>query len=233
MGGRCTINSTLDVNNSTGIYATLYVGGTTLLNNITTINSSLNVSGFTTLKNITTINSSLNVSGFTTLYNTTTINSSLYVSGFTTLNNTTTINSSLYVSGFTTLNNITTSNSSLNVSGTTKLNNITTINSTLDIVNKTTAQDLQVRGIFTLPVNNWIIDNNPNLTNNQRIYFDNGAKTHVRSGGISSSPLLDGFSFTNGQAGTDLLNIDGLGNSTQLGKLLISGITCTSTLNCH
>ena len=28
-----------------------------------------------------------------------------------------------------------------------------------------------------------------------------------------------------------LLNIDGSGNSTQFGTLLISGITCTSTLN--
>jgi hypothetical protein len=119
----------------------------------------------------------------------------------------------------------------LNVSGTTRLNNTTTINSTLDVVNKTTTQDLQVRGILTLPVNNWIIDNNSNVTNNQRIFFDSGAKTYFKSGGTSTSPLLDGFIFRNGQAGTDLLNIDGSGNSTQLGTLLVRGITCMSTLN--
>jgi hypothetical protein len=119
----------------------------------------------------------------------------------------------------------------LNVSGTTTLNNNTTINSTLDVVNKTTTQDLQVKGILTLPVNNWIIDNYSNVTNNQRMYFDSGAKTYFRSGGTSASPLLDGFIFRNGQAGTDLLNIDGSGNSTQLGTLLVKGITCMSTLN--
>ena len=135
------------------------------------------------------------------------------------------------VSGLTTLNNTTTINSSLNVSGTTTLNNTTTINSSLDVVNKTTTQDLQVKGILTLPVNNWIIDNNSNVTNNQRIFFDSGAKTYFKSGGTSTSPLLDGFIFRNGQAGTDLLNIDGSGNSTQLGTLLVKGITCMSTLN--
>ncbi len=55
--------------------------------------------------------------------------------------------------------------------------------------------------------------------------------TYFKSGGTSTSPLLDGFIFRNGQAGTDLLNIDGLGNSTQLGTLLVNGITCRSTLN--
>jgi hypothetical protein len=63
------------------------------------------------------------------------------------------------------------------------------------------------------------------------MYFDSGAKTYFRSGGTSTSPLLDGFIFRNGQAGTDLLNIDGLGNSTQLETLLVKGITCMSTLN--
>ncbi len=91
----------------------------------------------------------------------------------------------------------TVSKSSLNVSGTTTLNNNTTINSTLDVVNKTTTQDLQVRGILTLPVNNWIIDSNSNVTNNQRMYFDSGAKTYFKSGGTSTSPLLDGFILKN------------------------------------
>jgi len=220
-----TINFNID--SSTNYYPNIC----TINSTETKINNSLNVSGITKLNNITTINSSLNVSGLTTLNNTTTINSSLNVSGLTTLNNTTTINSSLNVSGTTRLNNTTTINSSLNVSGTTTLNNNTTINSTLDVVNKTTTQDLQVKGILTLPVNNWIIDSNSNVTNNQRMYFDSGAKTYFKSGGTSTSPLLDGFIFRNGQAGTDLLNIDGSGNSTQLGTLLVRGITCMSTLN--
>jgi hypothetical protein len=63
------------------------------------------------------------------------------------------------------------------------------------------------------------------------MFFDSGAKTYFRSGGTSTSPLLDGFIFRNGQAGTDLLYIDGSGNSTQLGTLLVEGITCMSTLN--
>ncbi len=52
-----------------------------------------------------------------------------------------------------------------------------------------------------------------------------------KSGGTSTSSLLDGFVFRHGPAGTDLLNIDGSGNSTQLGRLLVNGITCSSTLN--
>jgi hypothetical protein len=47
----------------------------------------------------------------------------------------------------------------------------------------------------------------------------------LRSGGISTSPLLDGFIFRNGHAGTNLLNIDINGNSTQLGRLLVNRIT--------
>ncbi len=66
------------------------------------------------------------------------------------------------------------------------------------------------------------------MTNNQRIYFDNGAKTYFKGCGTS---ILDGFLFRNGQAGTDLLNLDGGGNSTQLGRLLVNVITCTSSLN--
>ena len=53
------------------------------------------------------------------------------------------------------------------------------MNSTLNIVNKTTAQDLQVKGILALPVNNWIIDNDSNVTNNPRIYFDSGTKKRI------------------------------------------------------
>ncbi len=60
-------------------------------------------------------------------------------------------------------------------------------------------------------MNSWIIDSNTNVLNDQRIYFDNAAKTYFRSCGISTSPLLDGFIFRNG-AGTDILNIDGNGN---------------------
>jgi hypothetical protein len=50
----------------------------------------------------------------------------------------------------------------------------------LDVVNKSNVQDLQIRGVLTLPVYNWIIDNNSNITNNQRMYFDSGAKTYFR-----------------------------------------------------
>ena len=46
------------------------------------------------------------------------------------------------------------------------------------------------------------------------IYFDNGAKAYFQSGGTSTSPLLDWFIFRNGQAGTDLLNVDDSDNST-------------------
>ncbi len=64
---------------------------------------------------------------------------------------------------------------------------------------------------------------------NQRIYFDNGAKTYFKSCGTFISPLLDCFIFRNGRAGTDLLNIYGSGNSTQLGRLLVNGITCCAS----
>ncbi len=46
---------------------------------------------------------------------------------------------------------------------------------------KTTTQELQVNGVLKLPNNNWIIDSNKNLTNNQKIYFDNGAKTYFKA----------------------------------------------------
>ena len=104
--------------------------------------------------------------------------------------------------------------SSLNVSGTATLNNTT------------------IKGVISFPSNQWITDSNINVYVNQRIYFDNGAKTYFRSGGTSTTPLLDGFIFRNGQAGTDLLNIDGSGNSTQLGSLLVGGAsTYVSSLN--
>ena len=104
--------------------------------------------------------------------------------------------------------------SSLNVSGTATLNNTT------------------IKGVISFPSNQWITDSNTNVYVNQRIYFDNGAKTYFRSGGTSTTPLLDGFIFRNGQAGTDLLNIDGSGNSTQLGSLLVGGAsTYVSSLN--
>ena len=121
--------------------------------------------------------------------------------------------------------------STLNISGNATLNNATTLNSTLNISGKTTTQDLKVNGILTLPVNNWIIDSN--LTSNQRIYFDNGAKTYFKSCGTSTSPLLDGFIFRNG-AGTDLLNIDGngtiVGNGTALTNLNYNAIINKPTL---
>jgi hypothetical protein len=57
------------------------------------------------------------------------------------------------------------------------------------------------------------------------------SSSYFKSGGTSTSPLLDGFIFRNGQAGNDLLNIDGSGNSTQLGTLLVNGISCISALS--
>jgi len=95
-----------------------------------------------------------------------------------------------------------------------------TISGTLNITGKTSPTDLQVRGILTLPVNNWIIDSNTNLTSNQRIYFDNGAKTYFRSCGTSASPSLDGFVLRNGP-GTDLLTIDGNGAAVLLSTLIV------------
>ena len=174
----------------------------------------------------------MNVSGITKLNGATTCMGTLNVQGniigngtaLTNLNYNAISNPPTIVS----FNNPGTFVSTLNISGNTTSNNATTLNSTLNISGKTTTQDLQVNGILKLPVNNWIIDSN--LTSNQRMYFDNGAKTYFRSCGTSISPLLDGFIFRNG-AGTDLLNIDGSGNSTQLGRLLVNGITCSSSLN--
>jgi hypothetical protein len=115
--------------------------------------------------------------------------------------------------------------SSLNVSGASTFNNASTCLSTLNVVGKTTVLDCQIQGIATFPVNNWIIDSN--TTNNQRIYFDSGAKTYFKSAGTTASPALDGFIFRNGQAGADLLNIDGSANISCLGTLNVSG---TATL---
>jgi hypothetical protein len=100
----------------------------------------------------------------------------------------------------------------------------------LNIVAKTTTQDLQINGTLKVPNNNWIIDSKTNVLNNQRLHFDTGAVTYSRSCGTSTSPLLDGFKFRN-RTWTDSLNIDGSGNSTQLGSLLVNGITCSSFLN--
>ena len=67
----------------------------------------------------------------------------------------------------------------------------------MNISGKTTTQALQINGVLKLPNNGWIIDSNSNVLNNQRIYFDNNAKTYFRSCGTSTSPLLDGFIFRN------------------------------------
>ena len=143
------------------------------------------------------------------------------------LDNPTTCLSSINVSGYATLNNNATILSSLNISGYTFLNSASTLNSTLNIVGKTTAQDFQVKGICTFPVNNWLVDS----SSNQRLYLDNYAKNYYKSGGTSGSNLsLDGHIFRGGAG--DLLNMDGYGNITQTGGLLIGGsISCASTLN--
>ena len=58
--------------------------------------------------------------------------------------------------------------------------------------------------------------------NHQRICFDNGAKTYFRGAGTTASPNLDSFIFRNGQAGNDLLNINGSANISSLEKLTIT-----------
>ena len=92
---------------------------------------------------------------------------------------------------------------------------------------------IKVNGVLKLPNNSWIIDSNSNTLNNQRIYFDNNAKTYFRSCGTSTSPLLDGFIFRNG-AGTDILNINGngtiVGNGTALTNLNYDAIINKPTL---
>ena len=130
-------------------------------------------------------------------------------------------------------NNPATFVSTLNISGNTTINNPATCVSTLNISGKTTTQDLQINGVSKLPNNGWIIDSNSNVLNNQRIYFDNNAKTYFRSCGTSTSPLLDGFIFRNG-AGTDILTINGngvmVGNGTALTNLNYDAILNKPTL---
>ena len=88
----------------------------------------------------------------------------------------------------------------------------------MNISGKTTTQDLQINGILKIPNNSWIIDSNTNVLNNQRMYFDNNAKTYFRSCGTSGSPLLDGFIFRN-WTGTDILTING--NGVMVGRYWI------------
>ena len=154
----------------------------------------MNVSGITKLNGNTTCIGTLNVQGGIIASG----------SGLTNLNYNAISNPPTIIS----FNNPATFVSTLNISGNATLNNATTINSTLNIIGKTTTQDLQVNGVLKLPNNSWIIDSNSNILNNQRIYFDNNAKTYFRSCGTSTSPLLDGFILRNG-VGTDILNIDG------------------------
>ena len=232
LSNNTTINGALNVNGnifSSGINPYYSIGSTTSLLGFYTntptlgpnIFSSSAATGDTILRSV--YNSKL-------IFQSGTTNSSLYIdaSNNVVCCNTTTCSSSLNVSGFTTLSNTTTCSSSLNISGFTTLLNAATALSTLNILGKVTTQDIRINGTITFPVNAWICDSNTNLTVNQRFYFDNGAKTYFRSGGATASPSLDGFIFRNGQAGADLLNIDGSANITGLGTLTVSGPT---TLN--
>ena len=94
----------------------------------------------------------------------------------------------------------------------------------MNIVGQTKLIDRQIHGITKFPVDCWLFDS----VNNQRIYFDNGAKTYFKSAGTTASPNLDGFIFRNGQAGADLLNIDGSANISCLGTLNVTGVTTFS-----
>ncbi len=91
-------------------------------------------------------------------------------------------------------------------------------------------QDCQIRGFSTFPVNNWILDSNN--TNNQSIFCDSGAKTYFKSEGTTAAPALDGFIFRNGQAGADLLNIDGSGIISCFSSFNVSGpVILSNSLN--
>ena len=215
-------NTTLNLNN-------LSTNTTLNLNNLST-NTTLNLNNLSTnttlnLNNLST-NTTLNLNNLSTnsilSINNLNATSTTLLQYINNLTNPSTLNTNnLNVSGISVFNNASTHISSLNVSGFSTFNNASTYLSTLNVVSKTTLQDCQIRGISTFPVNGWIIDS----SSNQRIYFDNGAKTYFRSAGTTASPALDGFIFRNGQAGADLLNIDGSSNISCFGTLNVSGTT--------
>ena len=224
-------NSILSINNLNATSTTI-LG---ILNTHTTSISNLNTTSTTIFSNLNSLSTSsiLSINNLNATSNT--IFNNIYnffsnVSTFSTdikLSSLTNNISNLQSTSTTILNNLNSlsSASTLNVvnlyiTGTSKFNGATTCLSSLNIVGQTTLTDCQIQGITKFPVNGWLLDS----VNNQRIYFDNGAKTYFKSAGTTASSNLDGFIFRNGQA-VDLLNIDGSANISCLGTLNVTGAT--------